>query len=368
MQIRGKIFGTNEKLLTVENGRITKIGGPEGEHILDFGENFILPGFIDIHTHGAKRYDTMDGTDEAMLAMKKHMADNGVTAFLPTTVTMPTETLSAAIRVAQRNAKGNGAEILGVHLEGPFFSPKALGAQNPAYLREATVKETDALLDAASGFIRIMSVAPEMPGAMEVIAHLKKRGVKAAMGHTAAEYETAVRAIECGATMATHVYNCMSPLTHRAPGVVGAALEHPDVYAELICDGVHVSPAAAKIAIRAKGSEKIVLISDSIRAAGMPDGEYELGGKWVKVIDGVARTHDGNLAGSTATVLECFRNVVRWGIPFDDAVRMASENPARAIGCENKGRIQAGCDGDFVVLSPALDLIATSIGGEVWKR
>ncbi|MBE7062279.1 MAG: N-acetylglucosamine-6-phosphate deacetylase [Clostridia bacterium] len=368
MKIKGRIFETNETLLTAENGKITGFGGPETGEVLDFGENLVLPGFIDVHTHGAVGVDTMDATDEAMQKMKKHMAAHGVTAFLPTTVTTPKEDLCAAIRAAERNAKGAGAEILGVHLEGPYFSPKVAGAQNPAHLGLPDVKEIDAILDAVPGFVRIMSLAPELPGAKEAVAHLRSRGVVAAMGHTAADYETAMAAIACGVTEATHLFNCMTPLGHRAPGVAGAALEAPGVYAELICDGVHVSPAAAKIAIRAKGSDKVILISDSMRAAGMPDGEYDLGGQRMRVVDGVARTEKGNLAGSTSNVLECFRNVVKWGISLPDAVHMASTNPAASIGAEVKGKIRAGADADFVVLSPQLDLVATIVGGNLCYR
>ncbi len=367
MQIKGRIFESVENILTVENGTITELGGAEKGDALDFGDNLIVPGFIDVHTHGAMSKDTMDATDEAMLVMKKHMADHGVTSFLPTTVTMPTDALCASVCAAKRNEKGNGANIIGVHLEGPYFSPKVAGAQNPAYLRTATKEDIDTILDAVPGFVRIMSLAPEMPGAYEGIAHLKERGVVAAMGHTAADYETAMRAIGAGVTEATHLFNCMTALTHRAPGVVGAALEHPAVYAELICDGVHVSPAAAKIAMRAKGYDKMILISDSMRAAGMPDGDYELGGKRVIVKGGTARTEEGALAGSTSNVLDCFRNVVKWGVSIPDAVHMASTNPAHSIGAEKKGKIAVGMDADLIVLNPQLELVATIIGGEIWK-
>lgn len=368
MQIRGRIFECNENMLTVENGTITGFGGEIKDDVLDFGDNLVLPGFIDVHTHGAMGKDTMDATDDAMLVMKKHMADHGVTSFLPTTVTMPTEALCSAIRAAKANEKGEGAEILGVHLEGPYFSPKLAGAQNPAYLRSPDIEDLDTILDAVPGFVRIMSLAPELEGAPEAIAHLKKRGVVAAMGHTAADYKTAMRAVSYGVTEATHLFNCMSALTHRAPGVVGAALEHPAVFAELICDGIHVSAAAAKIAIRAKGSDKVILISDSMRAAGMPDGDYDLGGQRVIVKDGTARIEDGNLAGSTSNVLDCFRNVVKWGISLPEAVHMASTNPAASVGAETKGKIRTGADADLIVLNPQLELVATIIGGNIWYR
>ncbi len=365
MIIKGNIFGQAGKTITVENGIITAIGGQAEGEVLDFGGSLVLPGFIDIHTHGAMGADTMDATDEAMQTMKKHMAAHGVTAFLPTTVTVPTEAILKSLRAAKKNEKGEGAAIIGLHLEGPYFSPENVGAQNPDYIRRPDKADIDKIVNEVPGFIRMMSLAPEVEGAKEAIRYLKEKGVVAAMGHTKADYETAVEAIRAGVTEATHLFNCMTGLTHRAPGVVGAALEAPGVYAELICDGVHVSPAAAKVAIRAKGTDKIVLISDSIRAAGMPDGEYELGGVPVIVENGTARTPGGNLAGSTSDILACVKNVLAWGFTLAEAVQMASENPAAAIGESRKGKIAPGFDADFTVLSPSLDLAATIVGGTV---
>lgn len=365
MQIKGNIFGHSENTVTVENSMITGIGGTEQGEVLDFGTNLVLPGFMDIHTHGAMGADTMDATDEAMQTMKKHMASKGVTAFLPTTVTVPTEAILKAARAAKRNEGGTGASIIGLHLEGPYFSPENVGAQNPDHIRKPDKEDINKILNEIPGFIRMMSLAPEVEGATDAIRYLKEKGVVCALGHTKADYETAVEAIRAGATQATHLFNCMTGLTHRAPGVVGAALEADSVYAELICDGIHVSPAAAKVAIRAKGTDKIVLISDSIRAAGMPDGEYELGGVPVIVENGTARTPGGNLAGSTSDILACVKNVIKWGFTLSEAVQMASENPAAAIGADKKGKIQVGCDADFTVLTPSLELVATIVGGKV---
>ncbi len=367
VQIKGRIFGREEKVLTIENGIISAIGTHLEPDCLDFGDAFVLPGFIDIHTHGAMCADTMDATDKAMQTMKVYMANHGVTSFLPTTVSMPVDASCTSICAAKRNEKGEGATILGVHLEGPYFSEEYKGAQNPAYLRNADIAEIEKMVNVSPGFVRIMSLAPEVPGAIDAILHLESRGVVAAIGHTAADYETAKKAIDAGVRNATHLYNGMAPLLHRAPGTIGAILENPDVYAELICDGIHVHPAAAKMAMKAKGYDKVILISDSMRAAGMPDGSYTLGGQHVTVLNGVARTDDGALAGSTSNVLDCFRNVVKWGIPFDDAVKMATENPATLIGVEKKGKIEVGFDADFTILSPDLDLVATVIGGKVWR-
>lgn len=345
--------------IETENGKIKKGGGGE---VLNAEGLFVLPGLIDIHTHGCMGCDTMDATENSMLAMKKHMKDHGVTAFLPTTVTVPAQNIKESVRVAKKTAKGNGAEIIGVHLEGPYFSEKYKGAQNPNYLKAPSISEFEDIDSAAPGFVKIVSFAPELEGAKEFAEYIKGRGVTASVAHTNADYETVMSMP--GITHATHLYNAMTPLNHRAPGVVGAIFDS-DLCAELICDGVHIHPAAARIAIKIKGARKICLISDSVSAAGMKDGEYELGGQKVVVQDGVARIGNGALAGGTSNVLECMKNVIKWGIPFVDAVKMASENPAAEAGAKTKGKIKEGFDADFTILDKDLNLIYTIVGGEV---
>lgn len=362
MQIKGRIFGTDAREMTVEAGTITAVGIEREGETADFGDAWILPGFIDIHTHGAMGYDTMDASDAAMKAMKKHMATHGVTAFCPTTVTMPKEALLGAIRAAKQERLGDGAEILGVHLEGPFFHEKYKGAQNPAYLRTPDTKELAELF--VEDFVRIVSLAPELPRAKEAIEYITKCGIVAAAGHTGADYDTFMAGVDAGISHITHLYNGMAAFGHRAPNVIGGALSTDAVNAELICDGQHVHPAAALAAIRAKGADRIVLISDSMRAAGMPDGIYELGGQTVFVKEGKATLENGALAGGTSNVFACFQNVVRWGIPMEDAVKMVTENPAKIVGALKKGKIAAGYDADLLVVNAQLELMAVFVRGK----
>ncbi len=365
MKLRGRIFGTDKNTMEIENGKIVKIGDISKPIDVDFGDNLILPGFIDIHTHGAMGKDTMDGTDAAMDTMKRHMADHGVTSFCPTTVTMPQKALLTSIRAAKKNRLGMGAEILGVHLEGPFYAAAYKGAQNASYLRAPNIEDIKPLIE--EDFVRIVSLAPELSGADKVIRFLKEEGVVAAAGHSAADYDAAMEGIMCGISHVTHLYNAMSPFGHRTPNMVGAALTSDKVTVEIICDGQHIHPAAALLAIRAKGAENVVFISDSMCAAGMTDGIYALGGQTVYVKDGKATIENGALAGGISNVFDCFKNAVSWGVPMEDAVRMATENPARVVGAVHKGKLRLGMDADFIVVNERLDLVSVYIRGMQWK-
>ncbi|MDD6308624.1 MAG: N-acetylglucosamine-6-phosphate deacetylase [Clostridia bacterium] len=368
MIIKGKIFGTNADCLTIQGDKIIDIGKEIDGEVLDFGNMLVLPGFIDIHTHGAMGKDTMDGDDIAMQTIKKHMADHGVTSYCPTTVTMPAENICMSAKAAMRNRLGEGAEILGMHLEGPFYAEAYKGAQNPAYLRLPDVSLMQEILEGSEHFIRIVSLAPELKGASDVIRFLAENGVVVSAGHSAADYDTVMNAINYGLSHITHLYNAQSGLNHRTPNVTGAALSSKKVTAELICDGLHVHPAAARIAIAAKGVDRIALISDSISAAGMPDGTYSLGGQRVTVKEGVATIDNGTIAGGISNVFDCFCNVVRWGISIEDAVRMASENPARIVGATRKGKIRVGYDADLIVVNDRLELVAVIVRGQVWMN
>ena len=318
--------------VTVRDGKIAAIGKTDATGYDCEGLN-LRPGLIDIHTHGCGGCDTMDG-DLAPLARFHYT--HGTTSFLATTMTAPLDTLEALCRVLPDRAEGE-ASCLGFHLEGPFLSPKAKGAQNERYLALPT--STEGIAN-----VKMVTVAPELPGALE---YIRTCGAAVALGHTVADYETALSAFRAGAKCLTHTCNAMPPLHHREPGVIGAAVTS-DAYAQVICDGIHIHPAMIQVLWRTFGTSRMILISDSMSATGMPDGTYDLGGQEITVRDGIARTQDGALAGSTSTLYDCVRQAIRFGIPAEDAFRMASATPAALLGL-NKGTIAVGYDADFIL-------------------
>lgn len=327
---------------------------------------YVVPGFIDIHTHGCDGCDAGDGSYQSLDTMSRYYAVHGVTTFLATTSTISAEGLKrSATSVKQAIEQGTaGAQVGGMHLEGPYFSLAFKGAQNPAYLRDPSVEEFDAVNAASGGNVRLISLAPERQGAIEFIRAVKDR-VAVAMGHTDADYDTARVAIDAGATVLTHTFNAMRPFAHRAPNTVGAAMEDDRVFCESITDGVHLHPATVRLLYRTVGETRMVLISDSLCAAGMADGQYELGGLQFIVKDGRATLPDGTIAGSTANLHLCVKKVVEFGIPLEHAVRMASWNPARAVGLDGvTGRIEAGKRADILLLDQkTLDIRRVIVGG-----
>ena len=364
--------------LAVEGNKIKHIvpsgtlGEKEFDEIIDAKDNYLSPGFIDLHTHANSGYDTMDASYEAIDAMARFHIKNGVTGFLATTRTASTEETKRAIKnvadyisrqkqnVGTLDTSGSApAKVLGLYLEGPYFSMAKKGAQSPKYIKNPDIEELSNFLKLSGDTVRVVAMAPELPGAMEVINYLHAQGITVSAGHTDACFETAKKAFDHGVTQVTHVFNGMKGFTHREPGISGAALIDERISCEMICDGIHLHPGAMKLVVKTKGKDKIILISDSMMAAGLSDGEYTSGGQKVTVKDKEARLSDGTLAGSTLTLNKAIYNMVQMvGVPLEDAVRMATLNPARAIGLERrKGSIEIGKDADLVIFDDKLNIL-----------
>jgi len=322
-----------------------------------------IPGFLDVHIHGAGGHDVMEASAEAMAAVSKTVARHGTTSMVATTVTASPEVTIRSVEglakyiCVQHETADARAEVLGIHFEGPFISPARRGVHPPEWIKLPSADFLEKLLQAAEGNAQILTIAPELLGAMPCIDAARKAGMVVAMGHTDATYEQARAAIAHGARHAVHVYNAMRPFSHRDSGVIGAVLTSPDVSAELIADGVHVDDAAMRLLLQAKGAGGVVLISDGISATGMPDGKYMLGQFEVTVSGGVCRNSEGKLAGSTLTLDRALRNIVALGASVADAVRMLTLNPATLLGLEfKKGALRAGADADIVLLDEGLQI------------
>ncbi len=328
-----------------------------------------IPGFVDVHIHGAGGHDVMEGSADALAAVTRTVAKHGTTSLAATTVTAsPEDTIRSAKAISKYIAEQHGtgdhrAEILGIHFEGPFISAARRGVHPQEWLRLPSLELLGDLLQAAAGNARIVTIAPELPGAMPCIDAARKAGVVVALGHTDATYEQARAAIARGARHAVHVYNAMRPFSHRDSGVIGAVLTSPGLSAELIADGVHVDEAAIRLLLQAKSAAGVVLVSDGTSATGMPDGTYCLGNLEVTVSGGVCRNSEGRLAGSTLTLDRALRNIVALGTPLKDAVRMLTLNPASLLGIEfKKGALRDGSDADIVLLDEGLHVT------DVWTQ
>jgi len=366
----------DDALVSVENGAVVKVASRNGSEaasnkaVTDFGDCAIVPGFFDIHVHGGVNCDVMRGNADEMTKFETFLARHGVTSYFPTTVTASQDaTLSALERLADRieaaeKDGAGGARPLGIHLEGPFLSHARRGVHPPVDLVEPSVAAFDKLWQAARGHVRMLTIAPELNGAEEVIAEATKRGVCVSIGHSDATLEQARRGVKAGARHATHTFNAMRPLDHRAPGILGEVLTNDQLSADVIADGIHVDPTVIDLLFRAKGIENFVLITDAISATGMPDGRYMLGTLEVELKDGRC-TRDGNLAGSALTMDRAVRNVMKFaGLDLQRAVRAASMNPAKVVGIK-RGTIEPGADADFVVLTPTGEVRATVVKGVV---
>jgi N-acetylglucosamine-6-phosphate deacetylase len=342
---------------------------PAGAEEIREADATALPGFVDVHIHGAGGRDVMEGTLEALATVASVLARHGTTSFLATTVAASAEatchSTSGIVQYMTQQQQSDlpHAEILGIHFEGPFLSPERRGVHLAEWLRLPSVELLNQFLEAARGVGRILTLAPELPGAVPCMDAARGAGMVLAMGHTDATYEEARAAIAHGARHAVHVYNAMRPFSHRDTGVIGAVLTAPDVTAELIADGVHVDEAAMRLLLQAKGVERVILVTDGTSATGMPDGNYTLGSIEVTVSGGVCRNAEGKLAGSTLTLDRALRNVVAMGFSLADAARMLTLNPATLLGLEfKKGALRAGADADIVLLDQQLQV------KRVWTR
>lgn len=366
--VYGPDFRFHKGGFSVENGRFCNVLAAALETAADLDGAYVIPGLIDIHNHGNSGYDFSDGSAESLETIARYLAENGVTSFAPASMTLPEEQLKAAYQNASAFVKRTPKEcsvLRGIHMEGPFFSEKKKGAQNGAYLKNPDVDMFFRLNHAANGLIKIADVAPELPGSIDFIRQISK-DCTVSIAHSNANYEQAKAAISAGASHVTHLFNGMPPLLHRAPGIVGAAAESPGVRAELICDGMHVHESVVRAAFSMFGAERLCLISDALACCGMPNGEYMLGGQKIFLDGTVARLVDApdTLAGSANNLFGIFRLALSFGIPAEAAVRMASFNPACAIGAEHDvGSIDNGKRADFLLLGGDFSLRRVFLGG-----
>jgi N-acetylglucosamine-6-phosphate deacetylase len=361
--------------ILIRDGEIEMVGPrsgvelPSGATEVRATDSTAIPGFVDVHVHGAGGHDVMEANQAALSTITGRLAVFGTTSLLATTITASADETCRSVEGIAKYISGQyqtndaRAEILGIHFEGPFLSKERRGVHPTEWLQLPSAELLQRFLHAAAGNARILTIAPELLGAMPCIDAARSLGMVVSIGHTDATYEQARAAVAHGAHHATHVYNAMRPFTHRDPGVIGAVLTTPEVTAELIADGIHVDEIAMKVLLQAKGAQGVVLISDGTSATGMPDGEYMLGGLQVTVKGGICRNAEGRLAGSTLTLDRALRNIVGLGIPFGDAVRMLTLNPATLLGIEfKKGALRTGADADIVLLNEALEIES------VWAR
>lgn len=354
--------------------RIAQIGvgepsmGIQSARTIDAGGKHLLPGFIDLHVHGSAGYEVMDCDPDSILGLARFQVTHGVTGFLATTLSAPHERIMDAIQAVKRaNAQPleGWAAILGVHLEGPYINPERCGAQDTRQIRRADLQEFDQL--SASGLVCLVTLAPEFPENLWLIAECKERGITISAGHTSANLDQMSQAVELGLSQVTHIYNAMAPLNHRVVGTVGAALSLDELSCELICDNVHVHPEAQKIVVRCKGTDRIILVSDALGCAGLPEGEYMMDQRKVFNRDGAAFLENGALAGSIISLDKTLKNILtNTGLSLEEGWRMSSLNAARAIHLDgSKGSIAPGKDADLVLLDDKLGVCMTMVEGKI---
>ena len=330
------------------------------EMVTDAAGNYVIPGLTDIHFHGCMGSDCCDGTVEAFQTIARYELSQGITSITPATMTMSEEVLSQICRAAKTycdTAEENAADFCGLYMEGPFINAAKKGAQNEKYITPADTAMLNRLQDLSGNILRTVAIAPETAGAMDFIRENSSR-VNISIAHTTADYDTAKEAIACGASQLTHTYNAMPPFSHRAPGPIGAAADDDHCRAELICDGIHIHPAVVRTTFKMFGDDRIIFISDSMRAAGLADGQYDLGGQNVTVKGNLAVLEDGTIAGSVTNLMDCVRTAVHdMGIPFASAVKCAAVNPAKAVGIYDAyGSLTPGKFANIVILDKNLDI------------
>lgn len=366
-------------MITIKKGKIItvtdkkeNIAIQKDSEFIDAKGKYIVPGYIDIHVHGGGGSDVMDGEFESIRQVAATHSRFGTTAFLPTTLTMSKDKIIKSLKsIQEAKLKGTEtAEILGVHLEGPYINPEKKGAQNEEDITQPSIEEFLEYNQASGHLIRLVTLAPEMPGAMDFIRFLHQQDIIASAGHTDATYQQIQDALQAGITHVTHLFNAMRGLHHREPGVVGAALSDSRLTAEVIADGIHVHPVILQMIHRMKGIQKMVLVTDAMRATGLQDGNYDLGGQEVIVTQGQARLQDGTLAGSVLTMDKAVRNmVIKAGISLYQAIQMATYNPAKCLGIDNqKGSLEPGKDADLVILNQDLEAELTMVSGNIVYR
>ena len=337
------------------------------EDAVDLKGATVIPGLVDVHSHGNSGADFSDGDYEGLKKMAAYYASCGVTSFAPASMTLPYEVLEKAFATAKQlkaEAPAGHARLMGIQMEGPYFSYKKRGAQNPDYLKEPDYEGFKALYDGCDGLVRIVDIAPELPGAAEFVEKASKL-CTVSIAHTDSDYDHAKAAVDAGVTHLTHLYNAMPGIHHRNPGVIPAAVENPNVQAEIICDGYHIHPASVRLAFT-MFKNRMILVSDSGRCAGLPEGsKFALGGQDCWLRGGVARLADGTIACSATNLWQCLTNVLCWNIPEEEAVRAATWNPACALGVQDQiGSIEEGKLADFIICSPNYSEKRVFIGGE----
>lgn len=332
---------------------------------VDLEGAYVIPGLVDIHNHGNSGADFSDGDYDGLKTIARHWAQCGITSFAPASMTLPYDILEKAFATAAklREEKPAGcSRIMGIQMEGPFFSEKKKGAQNGAYLKNPDFAAFQKLFDSCGGLLTIVDLAPELPGSVEFVQEASKL-CTVSVAHTDADYEDAKAAFDAGATHLTHLYNAMPSIHHRKPGVIGAASENEAVQAELICDGIHAHPSAVRMAFRMFPG-RICIVSDALRCCGMPDGQYELGGQEIFLSGGIAKLIDGTIAGTATNLFDGMRNAIKFGISKEEAILSATRNPAKALGCADQiGSIQAGKRADFVICDEELNRKQVWIAG-----
>lgn len=349
--------------LCIENGRI--VAETAGSSILNGQGAYAIPGLTDIHFHGCAGRDFSDADPEGLRVIADYELRHGVTQICPASMSLPKPELLAIARCAAAFSTDCGAKLVGFHMEGPFLSPAKKGAQDAAHLCAPNLAFFRQFQEAAGGLCKIVSLAPELPGALSFIQALSNEVVLSA-AHTTADYDTAMQAFAAGASHVTHLYNAMPPFSHRAPGLIGAAFDTPNCEVELIGDGIHISPSVIRATFRLFGDERIILISDSMRATGLTDGDYTLGGQPVHVKGNLATLADGTIAGSATNLFDCMRNVVRMGIPLGSAVKCAALNPARSIGIDDRyGSLVPGKTANILLLNSNLEIQTILYEGKI---